>query len=168
MSLDSLGHSKYFSTLDVTSGYWQIELKKEAKEKTAFTTRNGLYQWEVLPFGLTSAPSTFERLMEMALKGVTLENRPDISRRYYRVRPRYKYTLDSIGSVRAAPDANLKLKPKKCKLFARRLSIWVMWLAIRTWRWMRTKSWPTPRREMPKSWSLRVLSGIHLKVFRDL
>ena len=87
MSLDSLGHSKYFSTLDVTSGYWQIELKKEAKEKTAFTTRNGLYQWEVLPFGLTSAPSTFERLMEMALKGVTLENRPDISRRYYRVRP---------------------------------------------------------------------------------
>ena len=69
-SLDCLGHSKYFSTLDLTSGYWQVELEEDAKEKTAFTTRNGLYQWEVLPFGLTSAPSIFERLMETALRGL--------------------------------------------------------------------------------------------------
>ena len=79
-SLDSLGHSKHFSALDLTSGYWQAELKEDAKEKTAFTTLNGLYQWEVLPFGLTSAPSTFERLMETALRGLHWENRPDLSR----------------------------------------------------------------------------------------
>ena len=43
-SLDSLGYSKYFSGLDLTNGYWQVKLKEDSKEKTAFTTRIELYQ----------------------------------------------------------------------------------------------------------------------------
>ena len=54
-TLDSLGGVKYFSTLDLTAGYWQIELSEEAKEKTAFTCHRGLFQFEVLPFGLSNA-----------------------------------------------------------------------------------------------------------------
>ena len=47
-----------------------VELKADAKEKTPFVTRSSLYQWNVLPFGLTFAPSTFERLMETVLRGL--------------------------------------------------------------------------------------------------
>jgi len=63
-SLDALAGSKYFSTLDLLSGYWQVPLSPDAQEKVAFITRDGLCKWKVLPFGLTFAPATFQRLME--------------------------------------------------------------------------------------------------------
>ena len=66
----SLGKSKYFTVLDANSGYWQVELDDDAKEKSAFCTYNGLYQWNVMPFGLTAAPSTYQRLMTIALSGL--------------------------------------------------------------------------------------------------
>ena len=69
-SLDALSGSKFFSTLDLLSGYWQVPLDDDAKIKSAFVTRNGLWQWRVLPFGLTSAPATFERLMEAVPRGL--------------------------------------------------------------------------------------------------
>ena len=58
-SLDVLGKANYFSTLDLASGYWQIRLANEAKEKSAFSTNSGLYQFTVMPFGLTNAPANF-------------------------------------------------------------------------------------------------------------
>ena len=60
----------YFSTLDLVSGYWQVPLDQDAREKSALVTRDGLWQWKVPPFGLTSAPATFEQLMEKVLKGL--------------------------------------------------------------------------------------------------
>ena len=63
-SLDALAGSRYFSTLDLTSGYWQVPLDSEAQERSAFVTRGGLWKWKVLPFGLTSAPAMFQRMME--------------------------------------------------------------------------------------------------------
>ena len=66
-TLDTLAGSRYFSTLDLASGYWQVELDPRDAEKSAFCTgAGGLYQWNVLPFGLT-----FERLMEKVLQGST-------------------------------------------------------------------------------------------------
>ena len=69
-TLDSLSGSHWFSTLDLASGYWQVELDESAKEKSAFVVRGGLYQWKVMPFGLCNAPSTFERLMERIFRGM--------------------------------------------------------------------------------------------------
>jgi len=59
-SLDALARSKYLSTLDLLSGYWQVPLSPDAQDKAAFITRDGLWKWKVLPFGLTSAPATFQ------------------------------------------------------------------------------------------------------------
>ena len=72
-SLDSLGGAKYFSTLDLAAGYWQVEMDEDARQKSAFVTASGLYEWNVLPFGLCNAPSTFERLMDNVLAGLRWE-----------------------------------------------------------------------------------------------
>ena len=69
--MDNISNAKYFSSLDLASGYWQIKLDDEAKAKSAFTTRYGLYQFNVMPFGLTNAPATFQRLMDLVLAGLT-------------------------------------------------------------------------------------------------
>ena len=61
--LDNLSQSTIFSTVDLTSGYWQVPLSYSAKEKTAFSLDNNQYQFQVMPFGLANAPATFQRLM---------------------------------------------------------------------------------------------------------
>ncbi|UYV73057.1 hypothetical protein LAZ67_10001691, partial [Cordylochernes scorpioides] len=65
--LNTLQGSKYFSAIDLKSGYWQVEVEEKDKEKTAFTTAHGLYEFNVMPFGLCNAPATFERNMENML-----------------------------------------------------------------------------------------------------
>ncbi|KAL1253020.1 hypothetical protein QQF64_017713, partial [Cirrhinus molitorella] len=66
--LDRLGRARYISTLDLTKGYWQVPLTKEAKPKTAFSTPSGHWQYRTLPFGLHGAPATFQRMMDILLR----------------------------------------------------------------------------------------------------
>ncbi|GBN24711.1 Transposon Ty3-I Gag-Pol polyprotein [Araneus ventricosus] len=72
-TLDALNGSQLFTTLDLKSRYWQVEIQPEDKENTAFTTGQGLWQFKAMPFGLCNAPATFERLMEAVLRGLTSE-----------------------------------------------------------------------------------------------
>ena len=74
-ALNALSGSKWFSTLDLISGYWQVEKGKTDQEKSAFCTSEGLFEFKVRPFGLCNAPATFERLMDLVLAGLQWSTR---------------------------------------------------------------------------------------------
>ena len=59
-----------FSTLDLASGYWQIETSEEARQKSAFVTHHGLHEFVRMPFGLCNVPAMFQHLMEVVLGGM--------------------------------------------------------------------------------------------------
>ena len=117
-TLSTLAGSRWFSTLDLRSGYWQVGLHPDDNEKTAFSTGSGLYQFTVMPFGLCNAPATFERLMEFVLRGLTwktclvyLDDMMVMGRNF---REHLENFQEVFGRIR---NAYLKLNPKKCLLF---------------------------------------------------
>lgn len=71
LALDQLGGAKYFSVVDMPRGYFQVPLSEKDRHKTAFTANGQLYQWKVMCLGLCNAPSTFTRLMDLVLNGLT-------------------------------------------------------------------------------------------------
>ena len=116
-SIDILSHSRYFSTLDLRSGYWQVKMAPGSIEKTAFATHSGLYEFVVMPFGLCNAPSTFQRLMETVLRGLTR----DICTVYLDdilvMGTTFEEHLCNLRCVfDRLRDAGLRLKPSKCYL----------------------------------------------------
>ena len=116
-SLDLLAHTKYFSTLDLAAGYWQVKMDETSQEKTAFTTPVGLFEFRVMPFGLCNAPATFQRLMENVLAGLVgkqcLVYIDDILVIGTTFQEHIEYLRKVFGRLR---QAGLRLKPTKCHL----------------------------------------------------
>jgi hypothetical protein len=114
--LDLLHGQKYFSTLDLASGYWQIEMDDSSKEKTAFIVDNNLYEWNRLSFGLTNAPGTFQRLMNYVLRSVIgkicLVYLDDIIV-FSKTKEEHLTNLERIFDL--LKEADLKLGLSKCK-----------------------------------------------------
>jgi len=116
-SLDALAGSKYFSMLDLLSGYWQVPLSPDAQEKAAFITRDGLWKWKVLSFGLTSAPTTFQRLMEQVLSGLHWKTLLVYLDDVIVISPDFPTHVDRLREVfKRLRGAGFKLKPSKCTL----------------------------------------------------
>ena len=117
-TLEALSGSKWFSTLDLLCGYWQVEVEEKDRHKTAFCTREGLFEFKVMPFGLCNAPAVFQRLMDLVLFGIQWERClvyiDDIvimGKTFERHLQNLKLVLERLRR------AGLKLKPSKCSLF---------------------------------------------------
>jgi hypothetical protein len=113
--LSYLGGAKYFSTLDLYSGYWQMGVASDSKEKTAFVCPDGLYEFEVMPFGLTNAPASFQHLADTVfcdLKWkevlIYLDDIVVFSNTFDEHLQRLRNVLTRLR------QANLTLKPSKC------------------------------------------------------
>jgi transposase InsO family protein len=121
-TLDTLAGAQWFHTLDLASGYWQCKMSEKDKPKTAFTTHRGLFQFKVMPFGLCNAPATFERLMELVLNGLQFEKCLCYLDDIVIFGTSFESALDNLRAVLSRlREANLKLKPKKCALFQKKV-----------------------------------------------
>ncbi|XP_075188139.1 uncharacterized protein LOC142260631 [Anomaloglossus baeobatrachus] len=121
-SLSALGHAKFFSTLDLASGYWQVPVAEKDKAKTAFILPMGLYEFNRMPFGLSNAPGTFQRLMEHCLGDLNFESvliyLDDVIVFGTSFKDHLQKLRQVLGRLR---DHGLKIKPRKCQLFQHRI-----------------------------------------------
>ncbi len=149
-TLEALGGARFFTTLDLLSGYWQVGLTPEARLKSAFCVRGGLYLFNVMPFGLCNAPSTFERLMETVLQGLQwrscLVYLDDVVI-FGRTEQELISRMDDVFS--RLKQAGLKLKPRKCRLFSRKTDylghvISEHGVMVSPDKIAAVKNWPTP------------------------
>jgi hypothetical protein len=114
-TLDALQHAQFFSTLDLRSGYWQVEMDKESQPLTAFVTHRGLFECTVMPFGLTNAPATFQRLMDIVLAGLKWQCCLVYIDDIIVFSTTFEQHLHDLRKVfNALSDANLTLKASKC------------------------------------------------------
>ena len=121
-TLDNLQGAKWFSSLDLQSGYWQVEMEEEDKAKTGFSVGNlGFYEANRMPFGLTNAPATFQRLMEKTLKDLPncFAYLDDIIIYSSGTVEDHLSKLESVFS--RLLEYGLKLKPSKCHLLLKKV-----------------------------------------------
>ena len=117
-SLDALNGGRYFCTMDLMSGFWQIKMNPKDQEKTAFSTSIGLYEFKAMPFGLVNAPATFERLMETVLRGLQWEECLVYMDDIIVAGDSISQCLERLEHVfQRLQEAGLKLKPSKCNFF---------------------------------------------------
>ena len=121
-TLDSLGGNNWFCTLDLQAGYWQIAMAEKDKEKTAFSSHMGLYQFELMPFGLYNAPATFEAMMETLLSDLIWKKCLVYLDDVIVFGKTFNECLNNLTSVLGRITSNgLKLIPKKCALFQKEI-----------------------------------------------
>lgn len=117
LCLNSIGGVRYFSTLNLRSGYWPTEVHPNDADKTVFISRSGQDTFTVLSMGLAKAPGQFQSLMDMVQSGLTIEvclaYRDDIicsSRTFEEHLMRHRAIFDRLE------QAELKWKASKCEL----------------------------------------------------
>ena len=121
-ALDSLAGASVFSTLDLKSSFWQIQMHQDSHQMTAFAKHNGLYEFLTMPFGLVNSGENFQRLMGYILRGLE-----------YRFALIYiddtiifsksvdEHLVHSEEVFKRLRDANVKLNPEKCSFVRQRV-----------------------------------------------
>jgi hypothetical protein len=120
--LDSFKGASYFGILDLRSSFYQVPLDIRDRDKTAFVTRKGQWRFRRLPMGLTNSPATFQRLMDLVLRGLTwssvlvyVDDVLVFARSFAELKQRLREVFERLRA------ANLKLKPSKVRLFQREI-----------------------------------------------
>ena len=122
-TIDSLGGNEWFCSIDLQSGYWQVGMSDDDKEKTAFSSHLGLYQYNVMPFGLCNAPATFEAMMETLLSDLLWKKCLVYLDDVIIFGKTFEICLSNLKEVLNRIMSNgLKLKPKKCSLFHKNIN----------------------------------------------
>ena len=116
--LETLSGAQWFSSLDLASGFWQVELEQKDREKSTFITRFGTYEFTVMPFGLCNAPATFQRLMDTVLRDILwqfvvvyIDNINIGSKTFEEHLTHLEQVFERLEK------AGLKLSPEKCFFF---------------------------------------------------
>ncbi|XP_071491677.1 uncharacterized protein [Diadema antillarum] len=116
--MSEIGEAKYFSKIDLSKGYWQIPVDERDREKTAFVTPEGQYQFRVLPFGMVNAPAVFTRMMRKLLAGL-----PHVVHYIDDVLVYSKTWEEHVDDLRRVfqrlREAHLTARPSKCHLGCR-------------------------------------------------
>uniref|UniRef100_A0A1Y1KWY5 Reverse transcriptase domain-containing protein n=1 Tax=Photinus pyralis TaxID=7054 RepID=A0A1Y1KWY5_PHOPY len=120
--LDSLSGAMYFTHLDLFQGYYQVELEEKSRKYTAFTTDRGQYQMKRLPMGLKISPSSFSRVMTIAMSGLTYDKcfvyLDDLIVFGNNLINHNKNLTKVLQRLR---EVNLKLNPYKCEFLKKEL-----------------------------------------------
>ena len=146
-SLSALSKAKLFSTLDLASGYWQVPMDPASSDKAAFVTTSGLYEWTVMPFGLTLSPSTFQQLMELILAGLRFETCLIYLDDIFVHGKALEEELKRLEVFVRFRSSGLKLKPSKYVLFQKRVTYLrhiVSVITIDPVKIERVCEWPVP------------------------
>lgn len=116
--LDQLGRAKFFSILDLFSGFHQIPIDDSSREITSFSASSGAFQWKVLPFGLNVAPNSFMRMMHIAFSGLESHIAFLYMDDIIVVGCSEEHHLKNLKSIfDVCRKFNLKLNPLKCQFF---------------------------------------------------
>ena len=149
--IDSLDGSVFFSSLDMASGYYQLEVSEEDREKTAFVTKYGLYQFKRMPFGLCNAPATFSRAISLVLHGMSWTKVIAFLDDIMVLGKSFEEHYANLAQVlQRFCEHGLKLKPRKCNLFQRSVlflgkRVSEEGIEINPANIEKVKTWPIPR-----------------------
>lgn len=149
--LDALSGAKWFSTLDLTSGYHQIAMNDKDADKTAFVTRKGSFRWKRMPMGLSGATATFQRTMDMILTGlnfsVCLVYLDDVII-FAQSPSQHIHRLKEVFT--RLRQAHLKLKVSKCRLMSQKVDflghvVSSEGVSVDPTKIEKVRTWPVPK-----------------------
>ena len=113
--LDQLGRAKYFSCLELMSGFHQIKLEDDSRDLTSFSTNIGSYRFTRLPYGLKIAPNSFQRMMTIVFSGLNPEQAFLYMDDLVVLGCSEKHMLSNLTNVfELCREHDLKLHPEKC------------------------------------------------------
>ena len=170
-ALDCLSGCKWFSSLDLKNGYWQVELHPADRHKSAFSLGPlGFYEWTRMPFGLAAAPASFQQMIETVIGSLNLTEcllyLDDIIV-FSRTFSEHVQRLSNV--FKKLQEAGLKLNPSKCSFFKTRVKYLGHIISDQGIETCPDKieavlKWPVPDshiRITPISWFFRLLQKVH-------
>ena len=150
-TIDALNGVAWFCTIDLRAGYHNIPVAEEDRDKTAIITRRGLFRYRRMPFGLSSAPGTFQRLMDLVFSGLNFYSVLVYLDDLVVFGPSVATLIERLEEVlRRLRDANLKINTRKCHMFQRRISflghvISEAGVEVQPEKTAAVEEWPVPR-----------------------